>query len=317
MSKLTKLYHSLPPAVRIVPAQHFQFVLTVAAIVVAIVSSGVGAHLYLRSIAAKDSSTQASYSTAQSTTASASDSQAQVSRATEQVLTEGSELRKDAIAAPAAPATVDSTTQLPNTGVADDASMEATTLPENPTTAPSNTFGLTNHNHLTYPEADPTRLTPVGLFVRDNYEREEILDYEAAKAFNDMRAAANAEGISLMPVSGYRSVADQTELFVKQTEKHGSAEAAARLSAPPGHSEHHTGYAIDIADTNRPETDIKYSFADTPAYQWLIANAGSYGFEESFPENNVQGVSYEPWHWRYVGSERASATFTVSKTLYP
>lgn len=171
----------------------------------------------------------------------------------------------------------------------------------------------TLYNHFSYAEADPSRLESVGLFVRESYEREELLDYEASQAFAQMKADAEAEGIFIMPISGFRTIERQSELFVKQTEKLGSESAAAELSAPPGYSEHHTGYAIDIGDVNSPDTDIKYSFEATPAYSWLVANARRYGFEQSFPYGNKQGVSFEPWHWRYVGSERAGEVFINSR----
>lgn len=171
----------------------------------------------------------------------------------------------------------------------------------------------TLYGHLPYQEDDSTRLVTVGKYVRGAYERSESLDLEAAEAFKQMAALAQSQGVSLMPISGFRTIADQTALFARQVERRGSAEAAARLSAPPGHSEHHTGYAIDIADQQQPDTDLKYSFEQTKAYQWLNANAYQFGFEQSFPKNNWQGVSNEPWHWRYVVSPRAAQVFAIAK----
>jgi LAS superfamily LD-carboxypeptidase LdcB len=170
-------------------------------------------------------------------------------------------------------------------------------------------------NHLAYGEADLSRLVSVGLFVREDYQREEFLDADAAQAFINMAAAARADGVRLLPVSGFRTIKEQSELFAKQVEKLGSEAAAAKLSAPPGHSEHHTGYAIDIADASRPETDIKYDFEFTAAYIWLQANASTYGFELSFPNGNQQGVSFEPWHWRFIGMPDAQQTFYLGRSL--
>lgn len=172
----------------------------------------------------------------------------------------------------------------------------------------------TLYGHLPYQEDDPTRLVTVGNYVRGAYERAESLDTEAAQAFEQMVTLAKSQGVSLMPISGFRTIADQKALFARQIERRGSAEAAARLSAPPGHSEHHTGYAIDIADRQRAETDLKYSFEATDAYRWLRANAYQFGFEQSFPKNNWQGVSDEPWHWRYVLSARAAQVFAIAKS---
>jgi len=81
------------------------------------------------------------------------------------------------------------------------------------------------------------------------------------------------------------------------------------VSAPPGHSEHHTGYAVDIGDGNNPSTNLQESFENTAAYRWLEANASRYSFELSFPRDNLQGISYEPWHWRFVGDRHSLETF--------
>jgi zinc D-Ala-D-Ala carboxypeptidase len=168
--------------------------------------------------------------------------------------------------------------------------------------------------HLPYSEGEPDRLVDAGRFIRGTYERSEALDFEANDAFQTMRAAAKAEGVFLMPISGFRTIADQRILFEKQVERKGSEEAAAKWSAPPGYSEHHTGYAIDIGDMNS-DTDLKMTFQDTNVYRWLIVNARSFGFEQSFPSNNPQGVSFEPWHWRYTGSPRAEQIFAVARSF--
>lgn len=170
-----------------------------------------------------------------------------------------------------------------------------------------------SYGHLPYQEDDPTRLQTVGLFVRNNSARRESMDIEAVQAFREMSIAAKASGVSLMPISGFRTIAVQTALFAQQVQRRGSKKAAAKWSAPPGYSEHHTGYAIDIADQRYPRTDLQISFEGTPAYRWLVANAASYGFELSFPQNNWQGIGYEPWHWRYVGSARAGQTFAAAR----
>lgn len=83
---------------------------------------------------------------------------------------------------------------------------------------------------------------------------------------------------------------------------------------PPGFSEHHTGYAVDIGDGNAPHTHLEETFADTAAYRWLTAYAARFGFELSFPPNNPQGVMYEPWHWRFVGDSHSLETFYGSRT---
>lgn len=184
-----------------------------------------------------------------------------------------------------------------------------------PQSAPSATAIQTYFGHLPYAEDDGSRLVSVGEFVRGTYKREEYLDQDAATAFTQLVTAAAQADLVLQPISGFRSVQDQQQLFEKQVQKHGSTEAAAKLSAPPGYSEHHTGYAIDIGDRNQPDTDLKLAFEGTTAYRWLTTNASSHGFELSFPRNNAQGVSFEPWHWRYVGTQRAAVQFATARRL--
>ncbi len=139
--------------------------------------------------------------------------------------------------------------------------------------------------------------------------RSVMLHRDAAQSFQIMQTHASQEGIQLVPLSGFRTLAVQRMLFHRQIARQGSEAAARRLSAPPGHSEHHTGFALDIGDGRYPATHVQYSFAQTPAFRWLDQHAGDYGFELSFPEQNFQGVSYEPWHWRYIGTSEAKAVF--------
>lgn len=136
----------------------------------------------------------------------------------------------------------------------------------------------------------------------------------AAAAYQSMVSEAQAAGISLVPLSAFRSIKDQEGVFfdVKQ-ERSQTASERADVSAPPGHSEHHTGYAIDIGDGNVPVTNLSPDFENTDAFKWLQANATKFNFEMSFPKNNKQGVTYEPWHWRYVGDRESLETFFKAK----
>ena len=153
--------------------------------------------------------------------------------------------------------------------------------------------------HLPYDEteqllADAGRYRDTGRVVQ--------LRAEAARAFRAMQASARLAGVELVPISGYRTRSYQEGLFSRAVGKYGSKQSAARWVAPPGYSEHHTGLALDIGALESPETDVEATFEDTPAFVWLKGNAHRFGFEISFPRDNSQGVSYEPWHWRYTGT---------------
>jgi len=162
--------------------------------------------------------------------------------------------------------------------------------------------------HLPYQEAPKDSLTALTADGRIK------LRTPAAKQFLKMQAAARRDGVSLVPLSGFRSVEEQESLFFEIKAKRGQVTTErAEVSAPPGYSEHHTGYAIDIGDGNAPATHVKKDFAKTEAFRWLKENAPRYSFELSFPKDNAQDISYEPWHWRYVGNKKSLETFYQDK----
>ncbi|PZV13270.1 MAG: peptidase M15 [Pseudanabaena sp.] len=168
--------------------------------------------------------------------------------------------------------------------------------------SPPDLFG-----HHAFSEAPANKLRTIGR-AADGYEIR--LHEAAAKSYLKMAADANADGIDIVVISGFRTIAEQQELFFEISKQRNQTPAQrAKVSAPPGHSEHHTGYALDIGDGAVPSANLSTSFEKTAAFQWLENNAAKYGFEMSFPPNNPQGVMYEPWHWRFVGDDDSLATF--------
>ena len=133
-------------------------------------------------------------------------------------------------------------------------------------------------------------------------------DRSAIGALKSLLGSARKDGVTIVVISAYRGYEKQKELFIDAEKRHGKGKGILWL-APPGYSEHHTGYVFDLADESRPESDDEESFRDTPSFQWLSKNAGDFGFELSFPENNWQGVGYEPWHWRFAGGEKSMGIF--------
>ncbi|MEL7521957.1 MAG: M15 family metallopeptidase [Cyanobacteria bacterium J06553_1] len=158
--------------------------------------------------------------------------------------------------------------------------------------------------HLPYEVAPESVLIPVTADGRIKMRP------AAANKFQQMLAAAKADGITMAALSGFRDDKTQEYLFfdIKEQRVQDAAKRA-EVSAPPGYSEHHTGYAIDIGDATAPETHLETTFGDTAAFAWLEKNALKYSFELSFPLDNKQGVSYEPWHWRFVGDRDSLETF--------
>ena len=136
----------------------------------------------------------------------------------------------------------------------------------------------------------------------------------ACDAFLALQNAAATDGVTVWMQSGYRSVAYQTKLYERKTQYYrdkGYDEATAREKAaaivnPPGYSEHNCGLAADL---NSPEhTGLDEGFENTAAFRWLCAHAGEYGFILRYPKGaeDKTEITYEPWHWRYVGVENAA-----------
>ena len=162
--------------------------------------------------------------------------------------------------------------------------------------------------HFPYEQAEPADLVTLASGL--------TLHRDAASALEEMQRDALFDGIDLRVVSAYRSIDLQKQIFFGvKSERNQSAAERARVSAPPGFSEHSTGYAVDLGDGDQPATHLSISFETTRAFAWLKANANRYHFTLSFPEQNSQGVSYEPWHWRFEGSAQALQTFEAAQRV--
>ncbi|MBE7016916.1 MAG: D-alanyl-D-alanine carboxypeptidase family protein [Ruminococcaceae bacterium] len=125
----------------------------------------------------------------------------------------------------------------------------------------------------------------------------------------DCREAGNAPYVC----SAYRSWETQSSLYEDKvgrimasgTEENLARIEAARVVAKPGTSEHQLGLAFDIIDSSY--TVLDEAQADTPTQKWLMENSWRYGFILRYPEgkSEITGIIYEPWHYRYVGTEAA------------
>ena len=167
-------------------------------------------------------------------------------------------------------------------------------------------------NHRRYEEADVSALVP----LKPGSELQ--LQPPVQIAVNEMIVKAKAEGVQLGIASGFRSIEDQNHLFFDvKAERGENSRTRAEVSAPPGYSEHHTGYAVDFIDEGLPATHTEESFETTPTYQWLKKNAPAYNFEMSFPKDPNSPVGYEPWHWRYVGNQESLELFYQDQVPAP
>jgi len=123
-----------------------------------------------------------------------------------------------------------------------------------------------------------------------------MLHPEALEALQAMFAQATTEGIQgLYLSSGYRSYDEQAQVHAKAKDK--------SYAQPPGHSEHQTGLAADILALNVAQDRL----ASSKQGRWLAENAWRFGFILRYPEGkqDITGIAYEPWHFRYVGQPHA------------
>lgn len=124
---------------------------------------------------------------------------------------------------------------------------------------------------------------------------------EPATELKKMIADAKLEGLTINPLSGYRSYYTQVSVYNREVQQNGQAVADTQ-SARPGTSEHQTGLAVDVGGGG---CGIEDCFGNTTAGKWVAANAHKYGFIIRYTADKQQVTGYraEPWHLRYIGTE--------------
>ena len=130
-----------------------------------------------------------------------------------------------------------------------------------------------------------------------------LLEKTAAALLAECVRAAGAAG-EVVPVSGWRPRAQQQSIWNDTMEKEGEA-FTKQFVAKPGCSEHETGLAVDIVATDNQRLDDTQE--QTPETIWLHENCWRFGFILRYPagKEDVTGIDYESWHYRYVGIEAA------------
>ena len=141
------------------------------------------------------------------------------------------------------------------------------------------------------------------------------IDSRAYPSLQAMMDAARAAGFRPLICSSFRTWDKQNELYENKAascmaQGYGREEAeeqAALWVARPGTSEHQAGLAVDIVDTDYQLLDRAQE--DRPVQRWLMEHCADYGFILRYPtgKSALTGVGYEPWHYRYVGTEAAKA----------
>ena len=167
---------------------------------------------------------------------------------------------------------------------------------------------LVNPTHYIPDDYEPNLVT-----VQGKYK----MDEKAAQHAIDLVAAAKEAGFDMQLCSAYRTVAKSEELYNRKVneylqygydEKTAKTEAA-KWVAPPGTSEHHTGLAMDIVSSDYWSyySDLEHEFENFDSFRWLYEHCAEFGFVLRYPKDkqDITGITYEPWHYRYVGVENA------------
>ena len=151
-------------------------------------------------------------------------------------------------------------------------------------------------------------ITPPQMFTTNGetkYTRPQALLPHVYDAYLSLTGAAqNDIGRPILIEAAYRSPAYQIMTFLRYLVVYDfDIEKTAKRVALPGYSEHGsvTNPAFDFQTIDgSPSDDNPQDFALTPEYRWLTANAKQYGFRLSYPQDNPDGIMFEPWHWRYI-----------------
>lgn len=154
------------------------------------------------------------------------------------------------------------------------------------------------------------------------------LEERTAQALYAMMDEMRSDGINdVWVTSAYRNYSYQNYLYEKYiSEEMGSNSSLTReeaikivetYSAPPGYSEHQTGFVVDFITSTM--SDLDKSFENTAAFSWLAANCWRFGFILRYPKSAdkiaITGYDYEPWHYRFVGREAATEIMKRGITL--
>lgn len=151
----------------------------------------------------------------------------------------------------------------------------------------------------------------------------QAVDERCYDDLQNMLKDCRSAGLSPVVCSSYRTQEKQQMLFDNQVEKwknqgYSEDEAkkqAGKLVAVPGTSEHQLGLALDIVDISYQLLEEEQE--NTPTQKWLLENSWKYGFILRYPKDktDITKISYEPWHYRYVGKKAAKEIFDAKICL--
>jgi D-alanyl-D-alanine carboxypeptidase len=188
---------------------------------------------------------------------------------------------------------------------------QAISLPQVPEATRNETAGrcddpkvLVDRSHALPADYEPDDLVSLRGLGVPILGQDVMLRREAAVNLESLVSSAAASGEELAVASGYRSYEDQRASYARLVSVFGKG--ADRTSAPPGHSQHQLGTAVDFTNA-AVGYEVMQKFGRTTAAGWLQEHAHEHGFVLSYPPGRHArtGYHWEPWHYRYVGEENA------------
>lgn len=152
----------------------------------------------------------------------------------------------------------------------------------------------------------------------------ESVSEEIYDALSAMLTDGTAEGGEFVVASGYRSYETQQRLLEEDVqasmEQYGltwqeAYDREVQETMPQGHSEHETGLAVDLVALDYQILDEGQEY--TEENQWLQEHCQDYGFILRYPKGkeDITGISFESWHFRYVGKKAAREIMNRGITL--
>lgn len=141
------------------------------------------------------------------------------------------------------------------------------------------------------------------------------LTKEARDNFESMLEKAHLDGYNIKASSGFRTYDYQNILFINEANAENQNIDIA--IAKPGHSEHQLGVTVDVTGQSIKYEGASKRFDGSKESIWMKDYASDYGFIESYPsgKEKVTGYIYEPWHYRYVGVEKAKEIIKNGETI--
>ena len=164
---------------------------------------------------------------------------------------------------------------------------------------------LTNRQHLLSSDYEPNDLVNTTCKKSSDAGKPQLRQ-AASDAINAMFAAALEDGLTLYLKSAYRTYQTQKTMYYNRLDRLGRDDG---LVSYPGASEHQTGLAADILNYEWTKKDgMNKEFAKTKEAQWMEAYCAEFGFILRYmsDKEEITGIKFEPWHFRYVGKEAAA-----------